>query len=131
MLSVETLARVLAGVIVVMIVYVVARSDRHRPASFGLDCTAPPLQIEKLETTVDSTGATLRWRLAPDPQVFTSYTVEAGSAPGAKDRGVVPIGSGVDRAAVPLPQGTSYVRVIARNYCGASPPSAELPVVVP
>jgi hypothetical protein len=130
-LSVETRARVLAGLIVVLIVYVVARSDRHRTASVGLDCTAPLPAIEGLQATVDYSGASLRWRLTPDPQVFTSYIVEAGSAPGAKDRAVLPLGRGMERAVVLLPQGISYVRVIAQNYCGTSPSSEELRVVVP
>jgi hypothetical protein len=129
--SVETRARVLAGAIALLALYIVARSDRYRPASVGLDCTAPPPPIAGLQATVDYTGASLRWQLAPDPQVFTSYTVEAGSAPGAKDRLVLPVGSGIDRAVVLLPQGATYVRVIGHNYCGTSPSSEELRLVVP
>ena len=131
MISVKTRARVLTGIIVFVAVYLVARSDRHRAASFGLDCTAPPPAVEGLQATVGADGAELRWQLAPDPQVFTSYTVEGGGASGAKDRFVLPVGSGVDRAMLSLAKGTSFVRVIAQNYCGTSPPSDELRIVVP
>ena len=131
MVSVETRARVLTGLTVVVVAYVVLRTDRHRPASFGLDCTAPPPAIEGLQATVDATGVSLRWPLAPDPQVFTSYTVEAGATPGAKDRAVLPVGDGIDRAVIVLPQGTSFVRIIARNYCGMSSSLEDLRVLVP
>jgi hypothetical protein len=130
-LSINVRARVLTGLLVVLIVYLVVRSDRHRTASFGLDCTAPPPAVEGLQGTVDASGAELRWRLAPDPQVFTSYTVEGGSVPAATDRFVLPLGSGVDRAMLPLAKGTSFVRVIAHNYCGTSPSSEEVRLVVP
>ena len=105
MVNVKTRARLLTGFIVVLVVYLVARSDRHRTASFGLDCTAPPPAVEGLQATVGDGGAELRWQLAPDPQVFTSYTVEGGGASGAKDRFVLPLGGGVDRTMLPLVKG--------------------------
>ena len=131
MSAVETRARVLVVAIVLVSLYIVARSDRHRPTTVALDCTAPPPPVEGLQATVDHTGASLRWQLAPDPQVVTSYTVEAGATQGANDQLVLPVASGIDRVVVALPQGASYVRVIARNYCGTSPSSEELRLVVP
>lgn len=70
----------------------------------------------------------LFWDLAPGcaPQ---SLQLEAGSSPGASDKGVfqVQVQSGWGGVAPPA---TYYVRVRARNHLGVSAPSNEIQVVV-
>lgn len=109
----------------------VARSDRHRRAGFELDCTSPPAAPEGLRSSPGPEGVSFRWQLDPDVQIATSYVLEVGSAPGAKNVTVVSVPRGVDTVTAPLPQGASFARVFARNYCGTSLPSAEVRSVVP
>jgi len=58
----------------------------------------------------------------------SDYIIEVGSAPGASDLLVTPLaGAPVSASA---PPGTYYVRVRARNGCGAGSPSNEITVVI-
>jgi len=61
---------------------------------------------------------TLAWTPAPGgaPQ---SYTLHAGSTPGASDVGVWPLGLATS-ATGPLPPGTFFVRVVASNTAGSA-----------
>lgn len=125
------LSSLVTALVVVAIVFWVARSNRFRPASFELDCTGPPRPPEAVEAIVDITGVMIRWQLDPDPQISTSYIVQAGTAAGASDRLLLPVPRGVHRVSYPLNRGTAFIRVLARNYCGTSRPSREVQVVVP
>jgi hypothetical protein len=68
---------------------------------------------------------TLLWDATP---TASDYVVEVGSVPGASNLLVAPLaGSPVSTVA---PPGTYYVRVRARNGCGAGSPSNEATIVI-
>ncbi|MEZ5291479.1 MAG: fibronectin type III domain-containing protein [Vicinamibacterales bacterium] len=101
----------------------------------GNACSTPRTRTT-LRTVVAGRRVGLFWSPL-DPDVAASedqlsplsYVIEAGSAPGAADIGVLP----VDRAKQFLadaPPGTYYVRVRAANVCGAGTPSNEGKLVV-
>jgi len=127
----DVLSWVLAATIVAAAVAWVVRSNRHRAGGFELDCTAPPDKPEAVRATQGPEGVTFRWQLDRDTQIATSYLVEAGSAPRAKDVIVTPVPRGIEAVTILLPQGTSFARVRARNYCGTSLPSDEVRIAVP
>ena len=95
-----------------------------------------PLHHLKLRTVVAGRRLGLFWTpLDPevvaddDAQAAVSYAIEAGSAPGASDIGVLPMG----RAAqfiTNAPPGVYYVRVRAGNACGGGLASNEARLVV-
>ncbi len=70
----------------------------------------------------------LRWTAAtgsPD-----AYIAEAGTAPGLSNVAIADVGNVTTLTATGVANGTYYVRMRARNSCGASAPSGELTVVV-
>jgi hypothetical protein len=69
-------------------------------------------------------GVRLRWS-EPTGGLPTSYTLVAGSSPGASDVGTFSLPP-VSVLARQVPPGTYYVRVAGMNGCGASPPSGEV-----
>ena len=71
---------------------------------------------------------TLSW--ARSPELTTTFTVEAGSAPGLSNLAFVPVMTGTTLTVPDVPPGTYYVRVRAWNYIGASVPSNEVVVEV-
>ena len=131
MTRVDVLTWIFTGTTVAASVFWVMRSDRHRSGGFELDCMAPPATPESVRSSVGPEGVTFRWQLDRDPQIATSYVVEAGSAPGTRNLAVVAVPRGADAVTIPLPQGVSFTRVLARNYCGTSRPSSDLRIIVP
>jgi hypothetical protein len=127
----DVMSWALAATMIAAAVAWVMRSNRHRAGAFELDCTAPPDRPEAVRASVGPEGVTFRWQLDRDVQIATTYLVEAGSAPRAKDVVVVPVPRGIETVTIPLPQGTSFARVLARNYCGTSLPSDDVRVAVP
>jgi hypothetical protein len=103
-------------------------------ASACATCDAPPVAQpgpQQLTATVTGTTVTLQW----NPATVTSYVVEAGSAPGLRDRAAVdvgnPAGNPVSVAFVNVAAGIYYVRV--RSYLagvGLTQPSNEALVIV-
>lgn len=93
-------------------------------------CAAPPTAPTGLVGAQSGGIVTLAWT-APSGINPTSYTVVAGSAPGAADIVVFSTGTTATGLAAPAPRGTYYVRVIATNACGQSGASNEVAVVVP
>lgn len=93
-------------------------------------CAAPPTAPVGLVGSHAGGIVTLAWT-APSGVAPTSYTVVAGSAPGAEDIVVFSTGTTATGLAAPAPRGTYYVRVIATNPCGQSVASNEVTVVVP
>ncbi len=93
-------------------------------------CAAPPSAPTGLVGSTSGGIITLAWT-APAGVSPTSYTVVAGSAPGAADIVVYPTGTTATGLAAPAPRGTYHVRVIATNACGQSGASNEVRVVVP
>ncbi len=93
-------------------------------------CAAPPTAPVGLVGSQSGGVVTLAWT-APSGISPTSYTIVAGSAPGASDILVYPTGTTATGLAAPAPRGTYHVRVIATNACGQSGASNEVTVVVP
>ncbi len=93
-------------------------------------CAAPPSAPTGLVGSASGGIITLAWT-GPTGISPTSYTVVAGSAPGAADIVVYPTGTTATGLAAPAPRGTYHVRVIATNACGQSGASNEVTVVVP
>ncbi|MFN7979651.1 MAG: fibronectin type III domain-containing protein [Vicinamibacterales bacterium] len=59
-----------------------------------------------------------------------SYVIEAGTQSGGVNVGVIDTGVADTTFSVPVPPGTYFIRVRARNAVGVSPPSNEIVVVV-
>ena len=79
-------------------------------------------------TSLTSTGTgsvNLRWT-APSGPAPTGYLIEAGTAPGRSDLGVLQVGNVTSFAAPAPPPGAYYVRVRAINGRGAGQPSNEV-----
>jgi hypothetical protein len=125
----------------------VARVRTHSDAGVrrgGGECPSPsaastcpaPRHHLKLRTVVAGRRLGLFWTpLDPevvaddDAQAPVAYAIEAGTAPGAADIGVLPMG----RAAqfiTNAPPGVYYVRVRAGNACGGGLASNEARLVV-
>jgi hypothetical protein len=78
--------------------------------------------------TSTSTGSVnLRWT-APSGPAPTGYVIEAGTAPGRSDLGVLQVGNVTSFTAPAPPPGAYYVRVRAINGRGAGQPSNEVVV---
>ena len=92
---------------------------------------SPPGPPTFNSSPVSGSTVTLNWS-APTFGTATSYTVEAGSAPGLSNLAVVNTGTTAVTASFGgVPSGTYYVRVRAVNALGASVVSNERTVVVP
>jgi len=93
-------------------------------------CTGPPGAPSGLVITQNSGGnVAFRWNAATgDP---TNYFVEAGSAPGLTNLANVDVGNATTFAASGVGSGTYYIRIRARNPCGASGASNEVILIVP
>jgi hypothetical protein len=77
-----------------------------------------------------NSGGTVVLTWAPATRSPTSYVVEAGSGPGLSNITTADVGNVTTLSATGVATGRYYVRVRARNACGASPPSGELTLVV-
>ena len=86
---------------------------------------SPPAAPGNLRFTRAGSLVTLHWDAAASA---SDYIVEVGSVSGASDLLVTPL-PGAPVSASPSP-GTYYVRVRARNGCGAGLPSNEITVVI-
>ena len=83
-------------------------------------CVTAPTVPVGLVTQVSGTTVAVAWQPSAGA---TGYVLEAGSAPGAANLAMVPLGTPSLLASVP--PGTYYVRVRAQNACGSSAPSGE------
>jgi hypothetical protein len=91
-----------------------------------LGCLAPPPAPGTLTFLTAGSTVALRWGSALSA---SSYTIEAGQAPGSANLGAIPVRN-VTTFATPAPRGTYYVRVRAVNRCGLSGPSNEVAIVL-
>jgi hypothetical protein len=94
------------------------------------DCQSPPppptgFSIAKLS----SSDVRLAWN-APSGRV-TSYVVRAGSTAGGADLANFDTGTDSTTLDAAAPPGIYFVRVYARNACGLSGPSNEVPLILP
>jgi hypothetical protein len=87
--------------------------------------TAVPFPPLALLATVQGSGVTLQWTENPLGPVVGSYQLQAGTATGLVDIGVIPLPASARSLAVNAPTGTYFVRLVAVNAAGSSPPSNE------
>ncbi len=93
----------------------------------GASAPSPPAGVA---ASLNGTLATVTWvPPAPDsgPSAATSYVLEVGTTPGARNIGAFNVGN-VTRFSSAVQPGTYYVRVRAINAYGASAPSSEVVV---
>ena len=91
----------------------------------ALGQTAPPQPPLALLATVAGTAVTLQWTENPLGGVISSYQLQAGTASGLVDVGVFPLTATTRTLSVNAPPGTYFVRLVAVNAAGTSPPSNE------
>ncbi len=94
----------------------------YYPALPGNPPGAPTLDATSLDNTVFAS-----WAPAASGGAATSYTLFAGSAPGATDLAAIPV-RGATTFTASAPTGLYYLTVVARNGYGASAPSNEVAV---
>lgn len=87
-------------------------------------CVAPPLPPTALTAAINGAALTLTWT-APAAAV-TTYTVVAGSTPGASDVATLSLSGSQTSISGPVAGGTFFVRALASNACGTSGPSGEV-----
>jgi hypothetical protein len=87
---------------------------------------APPMT---LHSSVSAGIVSLTWIAAPGNT--ESYVIEVGTASGQTNLGSFDAGVLDTNISAPVPPGTYYVRVRARNAFGSSGASNEVVVVVP
>lgn len=92
------------------------------------NCTAPPAPAS-FTASANDRFVNLQWT-PPASGVVQGYRVVAGSAPGLANLAVLSYPATVTSLGAPVAYGTYYVRVLATNVCGVSPPSNEVALVV-
>ena len=91
-------------------------------------CLAPGAP-SGLTATVSAGSVTLRWNGPSTGGVPTGYSLLVGSTSGATNLGTFAVGF-TTTITSPAPNGSYFVRVVASNACGSSPPSAETSFVI-
>jgi TonB family protein len=89
----------------------------------GAGC-APP-SAPTLAATVTGATVALSWSPPSSGTPPFSYTLVAGSSPGTSNVATAPMGT-LTSFQTNVPPGTYFVRVVASNACGGSPPSNEV-----
>jgi hypothetical protein len=91
----------------------------------------PPGAPGNLQASSSGSSVLLSWAAPVTGDPPTSYTIEAGSAPGASDLANFPTGNtALSFAAAGVPNGTYHLRVRASNSIGTSSPSNEVTLTV-
>jgi hypothetical protein len=91
-------------------------------------CSGPPAAPSALSATVAGATVVLVWSAASGAP--TSYVLEAGSTSGNSDLLASDLGSLATSLTATAAPGSYYVRVRAKNLCGAGLPSNEIVVTV-
>jgi len=120
-------ANVFSGTYYVRVRAVNDLGDSEPTADLMLVAPGAPGAPTNLASPGSGSTVNLQWT-APSGPAATAYVIEAGSAPGQSDLGVLQVGN-VTRVSAPAPPpGTYYVRVRAINGRGAGQPSNEVVV---
>jgi len=94
----------------------------------GIPIAGAPGAPRNLDFTVLGGNVALRWNAPNTGGAPTGYRVEVGSAPGQTNLASYNIGNLTSYVAT-APTGVFFVRIVATNAWGASPPSNEVVVV--
>ena len=101
------------------------------PVVFGAAPVVPGVP-GTLSSTMTTTTMKLTWAVPTTGTSVTAYLLEAGSAPGAKDRGTLTLSaSGTVLSGNKPPRGTYYFRVRAQNAAGIGGSTNEVKIVIP
>jgi hypothetical protein len=92
-------------------------------------CYAAPNAPQGLTGSTSNSQVTLSWTAPSGGCDVVSYSVQAGSSPGASDIAVINAGTMTSFSAI-APAGTYYVRVVAVNGFGGSQSSNEVVITV-
>ncbi|MEZ5416370.1 MAG: fibronectin type III domain-containing protein [Vicinamibacterales bacterium] len=97
--------------------------------------TTGPLNLrpgapQGLNASFSGRTLTLSWLAPTTGNPATSYTLEAGSAPGVADIVVVPVGSATTFTAPGVPDGVFWVRIRGVNAAGVGAPSSDVALVM-
>jgi hypothetical protein len=90
----------------------------------------PPAAPTGLAASTAPGGVGLTWNAPLTGGAPTGYRIDAGSTTGASNIGSFPVGP-VTSLASPAPSGLYFVRVVATNACGVSPPSNQVSFTIP
>jgi glucose/arabinose dehydrogenase len=96
----------------------------------GPPCGAPPGAPASLEATKAGTTVSLTWS-GPAGPAPVSYLIEVGTTAGGSEIGIFDTGGSITNATGTLAAGRYFIRVRARNTCGAGPASNEVVVDLP
>ncbi len=99
-------------------------------ASFVVGGCHAPTAPHSLTATVQGHLVSLAWSPPSAGETVTGYILEVGSATGLADLYDGPTGTATPGGVAAAPPGIYYVRVRARNGCGASAASNEHAVIV-
>ena len=87
-------------------------------------CVAPPVAPANLTFSLNGSTVNLGWNASAGA---SSYVVQAGTTFGTSNIAAIDTGNALPSlSAVNVPSATYYVRVLAKNSCGLSPPSNEI-----
>jgi glucose/arabinose dehydrogenase len=89
-------------------------------------CSSPPPVPYQLAASVSGQQVQFAWAVPDTDSGPTSLLVEAGSASGSANLGVIAIDGTLRSAVVIVPPGAYFVRLRAHNACGTSAPSNEI-----
>ncbi|HUU35984.1 MAG TPA: hypothetical protein VMW48_18090 [Vicinamibacterales bacterium] len=93
-------------------------------------CTVPASPTGFIAAVQPGT-LSVQWNPAATGAIPATYQLQAGTASGVSNIGVVALSGATTAAAGAVPPGPYFLRVIAVNACGASAASTEASVVVP
>ena len=91
---------------------------------------AAPLPPLNLVGTTGGGQVSIQWTENPAGPSIAGYLLEAGTAAGLTNVGVVPLSALTRSLAAPVPSGTYHVRIRAANRSGQSAPSNEITLLV-
>ena len=94
----------------------------------GGGCSGAPGPPTSFLASVSGSTVTFAWQAASGSP--SSYLLLAGTSAGATNAGQFDLGNGLSYTATGVPNGTYYVRLQARNACGAGPVSNEVAITV-
>jgi hypothetical protein len=95
--------------------------------SFAVGPPAVPGAPLNLTARTDGPQVTFAWQ-PPSTGAPPEYSVEAGTAPGLRDIGALPVSGAATGLTLTLPVGTYWTRLVAVNPAGRSAPSADVVV---
>lgn len=105
----------------------VGEASNEIVVTVGRACLGPPIAPTALRYTVSGSSVSLAWR---SPSAATELFLVVGTASGAANLAVIPVGRNLRSLGAVAPPGTYFARFYATNVCGVSGASNEIVVTV-